>query len=184
MDHPAIPQDHVSWSSFDLLPLASFGEEPVDLRFGEMVRIDPFPSSLRRFVLVRLEKLVIKRERSLKNHQSSVVRSVLELKSESSSTNGRIAYEVDDTLYTMFETSVWRLIDMWPRTSVDWCVFCKRQGDVDTVLVSARRFVLRVPTHRKRRATHRFPRLWRKHQSTQVHFEYPRRIARVHFRVC
>jgi len=79
MDTSAVPQDDISWTRLDLLPLASSVVEPLQLAFGVVVRIDPFPSAFRRFILVRLEKLGVERERSFQHHQTAVVGSILVL---------------------------------------------------------------------------------------------------------
>lgn len=119
MDTPAVPKDDVSGMSLNLLPLASSVVEPLHLLLVEVVAVPLGPAAFGRLVLVCLEELGVQRERSLENHQTTVVRSIL--------------VEVHDTLDAVLESSERALVHMWPWLSVDIGVLVEGEGDVDTV---------------------------------------------------
>jgi len=133
VDTSAVPQDHVPWTGFDLLPRTPSVQEPLDLALRVVVRVDPFPAALRCFVLVSLEELGVERERPFENHQAAIVGSVLVLTLDVLAGRRAVTHQVHDTLDAVLEAPVGALVDMGPWLSVDFGVFGERKGDVDSV---------------------------------------------------
>ena len=133
MDASTVPQDDIPRSCLDLLPFASSVVEPLELTFGVVIRVDPFPSSFRSFVLVCLEELGVERERPFENHQAAIVGSVLVLTLDVLAGRRAVTHQVHDTLDAVLEAPVGALVDMGPWLSVDFGVFGERKRDVDSV---------------------------------------------------
>lgn len=104
MNRPRIPQDDIPWSSLDLFPSTASVVEPLQSVSSVMVRILPFPTTLRSVTFVCLEELVVQRERTFEDHKTTVVRTVL--------------LQVHDTLNAVLETTVRGLVHVRPGFAV------------------------------------------------------------------